>query len=811
MSDTGPDGSGVAEPVGLVRDLGLFDITMVGVGAMIGAGIFVLTGLAAGEAGPALILAFALNGVVTILTGMVYAELGSAIPEAGGGYLWVKEGMPAWNAFLAGWMSWFAHAVAGSLYALGFGSYIEFLLREFGSGTLFGLAGDPLHKLLAAGIAVVFVVINFRGVSETGSIGNVVTVGKIVILAVFVASGLWALAEHPEYIDKLTPFAPEGLTGVFIAMGLTYIAFEGYEIIVQAGEEVKNPRENIPKAVFLSLAIVIPIYMLVAFASLVAVNPETGEPTWQWLGHHAELGLAEAARQFMPFGTVLLLAGGLLSTMSALNATTFSSTRVSFAMGRDRNLPDPFGKIHETTRTPYIALLCSGSLIVAMAVSLPIHDVAAAADVMFLLLFLQVNVAVITIRKKYGDKLDYGYLIPFHPVLPIVNMVLISFLAVFMFRFSAIAWFFVLGWVGAGFVLYVTYASRREREKRATPVVFAAGPSREERFRIMVAVPPRSEDEALLEIGARLAGPRDGEVVLLHVEAVAPQTPLKAGRWRVPDARSRLDEEVAEIEERGVNARRVVRLAHKPADAIIDTAEEYNVEALLMGWRGRAGRVRRSGLHLGRNLDPVLRTTGTNAIVVQDKVTVPARRIVVPVAHPERAAFVFGLARCVLSDDAEAEVVALHVTPPCLDEEARATRIEEIENALAEPAPFDPEDLEEVRLEDRLRLEIVESGNVVQSIRRRSEDADLMIVGSSEESWIRRRPFGAGAYWAASGARCPVILVNQRTHPVKFSFQRFFQFFRELRTGEEEEAAVAAAQRKEGTNPVDPQDEDEEA
>lgn len=106
--------------VELSRDLSLFDITMIGVGAMIGAGIFVLTGIAAGAAGPALIVAFALNGIVAILTAMTYAEPGSAIPEAGGGYLWVKEGLPGPNTFLAGWMSWFDHAVAGSLYALGF-------------------------------------------------------------------------------------------------------------------------------------------------------------------------------------------------------------------------------------------------------------------------------------------------------------------------------------------------------------------------------------------------------------------------------------------------------------------------------------------------------------------------------------------------------------------------------------------------------------------------------------------------------------------------------------------------------------------
>ena len=111
------------QKVALSRDLGLFTITMIGVGGMIGAGIFVLTGIAAGVAGPALVLAFLLNGIVTTFTAMAYAELGSAFPEVGGGYLWVKEGLGGANGFLAGWMSWFAHAVAGSLYALAFGRF----------------------------------------------------------------------------------------------------------------------------------------------------------------------------------------------------------------------------------------------------------------------------------------------------------------------------------------------------------------------------------------------------------------------------------------------------------------------------------------------------------------------------------------------------------------------------------------------------------------------------------------------------------------------------------------------------------------
>ena len=116
----------------LSRDMGLFSVTMMGVGAMIGAGIFVLTGIAAGAAGPALVLVFLLNGFVALLTAMVYAELGSCFPDAGGGYLWIKEGLPQPMGFLSGWMSWFAHAVACSLYALGFGAYFGHVLHELG-------------------------------------------------------------------------------------------------------------------------------------------------------------------------------------------------------------------------------------------------------------------------------------------------------------------------------------------------------------------------------------------------------------------------------------------------------------------------------------------------------------------------------------------------------------------------------------------------------------------------------------------------------------------------------------------------------
>ena len=132
MSTSAPGNRPGTEEVRLSREMSGFSVTMIGVGAMIGAGIFVLTGIAAGVAGPGLLLAFGLNGIVTLFTAMAYAELGSCFHDAGGGYLWVKEGLPQPNGFLSGWMSWFAHAVACSLYALGFGAYFGHVLEGFG-------------------------------------------------------------------------------------------------------------------------------------------------------------------------------------------------------------------------------------------------------------------------------------------------------------------------------------------------------------------------------------------------------------------------------------------------------------------------------------------------------------------------------------------------------------------------------------------------------------------------------------------------------------------------------------------------------
>ncbi|HEX9973558.1 MAG TPA: amino acid permease, partial [bacterium] len=447
--------------VRLAREMSLMDATLIGVGAMIGAGIFVLIGIAAGVAGPALLITFALNGCIALLTAMSYAELGSCFHDAGGGYLWVKEGLPKWNGFLSGWMSWFAHAVACSLYALGFGAYFEHVFHEFAI-TLPQWGFFSPQKLLAAGAALLFAYINFRGASETGKVGNLVTIAKIIILLVFVSFGMELILRKGDWQTTFKPFMPNGWGGVFKAMGLTFIAFQGFEVIAQSSEEIKNPRKNIPRAVFLSLLIVVPIYFLVAISALGSVKP-VNMTAWDYLAQQKEIALVEVARHFFTGGGIMILVGGLISTMSALNATIYSSSRVAFAMGRDRNFPSIFSKVHSKNFTPHWGIMVSLVIIILMAVSLPIEDVASAADIMFLLLFLQVNVAMIRLRKKRPD-LDRGFKVPLFPYLSILGIILLLFLAIYMFNYSLIAWIVTTVWIIIGLSVYRGYAAGREVE-----------------------------------------------------------------------------------------------------------------------------------------------------------------------------------------------------------------------------------------------------------------------------------------------------------------------------------------------------------
>lgn len=725
---SGKSGSADGTHVTLSRDLGLLDITMIGVGAMIGAGIFVLTGLAAGHAGPGLILAFGLNGVIALIIGSAYAELGSCFPEAGGGYLWVKQGMSDVFGFLSGWMSWFAHAVACSLYALGFGSFAAELLK-LGFGEL------PYHEWWATGIgvlaAILFTFINFRGSSETGLVGNIVTSIKIFILLVLAGFGLVKIFGNPQPFAPYTPFLPEGSLGVFVAMGLTFIAFEGYEIIAQSGEEVKEPERNIPRAIFLSIAIAVAIYLLMAFVVLGALEAPAGQEVYQYLGTLGELGMAEAAGQFMPYGKVILLLAGLASTMSALNATIYSSSRVSFAMGRDGNLPRIFGRIHPITHTPHYGVFISGALIILMALTLPIEDVAASADIMFLLLFMMVCYSLITLRTRRPD-LDRRFMMPFFPYLPWLGIILCLLLSLTLFELSPIAWITTLVWIALGLLLYfgVSIKTQEKMADEERPILLEEVMA-PKGYSVMVPVSDIGQAHSLGQLGTLFASVHDGELFAMNVVRVPKAITMSEGQVFLRQGRGVLDAAIEEGQHHSVPVRTMIRLGRHVGQTIMDTARQRKSNLMILGWPGYTHSQKAA---FGTIIDLIGQNPPSDVAVVRFSRSwqAPTRILIPSRGAGPNAQLAFSLARDISTFYArqghDVQIQALHVKTPGYtgDFDLFWAQVETLGKKMG------------------LSIEAVEvsANSVVEGIVSASQEVDLLIMGASEQGILQQRLFG---------------------------------------------------------------------
>jgi len=568
------------ESSGLVRSLSLSQAIMIGVASMIGGAIFVLVGPGISAAGPALIIAFLLNGVITLFTALTYAELGSALPATGGGYKWVREGLPRPNSYLSGWMAWFAHTIAGSLYAVAFGTFLGHLLAS--AEIIDSSLGLPLEKIFAAIAIIIFTFINIRGSSHTGKVGSAITFSQLIIIGILIIAALAAMTlTNPNWPANFRDFFPNGTTGLVLAMGLTFIAFEGYEIIAQAGDEIKKPKKNIPKAILISLGIVVSVYVLFAFVFIGGLNPlQVEQPAWEFIGSFGELGIIEAAEYYLPFGALIVLAGGFVSTLAALNATTFAASRVSFAMGRNHDLPPMFNKLHKKYRTPYVSTICSGIVMMVLAMSFDLTMIALAASVMFLFLFVQVNAACITIRRLAKEKkLVYGFKTPFFPLIPVIGFASAAILSVYLLFSHPMSWVIAIVWILAGFLIYKLYTSKKEKEYHA-PLVFNQAPEERKEYRILVVFSKRTATR-LTKLAAAIADQKNGEISFLNVITVPKQTPLSFASKSGETGIGTFDKFKKSISH-SIRHRYFVRLSHDPTEAILATAEEQGINTMII-------------------------------------------------------------------------------------------------------------------------------------------------------------------------------------------------------------------------------------
>ncbi len=727
----------------LSRVLTLFQLVMMGAGMMIGAGVFVATGISIGEAGSGgIMIAFALNGLIAIFSAISFAELSSALPAAGGAYTYIKQAFGGSIGFISGWMNWFALAVAGSLYAITFSTYTIHLLKEIEMFSFFNAHLFLYEKILAVLVALVFIGINFKGVSETGKSSTYIAIAQTVTLGIIGIVGIAVALKNPEALNNFKPFVNEGAGNILIAMGFTYVGFEGFEVIGHAGEEAIDPKRNIPKAILYAVIIVVTTYLLVAFAAVIGAKP-VNESLVNYFATRGATGFADSIQHLFPFGGMLLVTfAAIFSSTSALNATIYSSTRVSFAMSRDGQLPKKLALISKKRKIPHIALICSSALILIVAATFDVEAVAAAADIMFLLIFLLINVSVIKIRKELGDELDYGFKMPLFPFIPLMALLAQLLLSFWLFNMQPISWFVIIGWITIGVGVYITYARKHSIEEN-TYKVFRNRAKVKEGFSVMVSVNDKEHAPTLLKIADGIASKRDGKIEIMNIIHVADTTPLRAGVKFLPD-RQKLLREIQIENKVTVPVKRIIRYSHNIPRAIVSVSKERGTDVMIIGWKGYNHAKKNE---MGSKVDKVIERIPTDLLVIKEGEK-PIQKIT-KILIPTNGGY-HSIMACELANDlvkiynAQVTIFNIHKGQEQVSRIKR--RLMPLKNYIEK---------------GNVNIKLKKSKYIVSEIVKEAKDYDLVIIGATEEAPWQQMIFGKIPTKIAIECSKTVILVKK--------------------------------------------------
>jgi len=356
-----------------------------GVGAMVGGGIFSVLGLAIGQAGHAAPLAFALGGVIALLTGYSYTRLGLAFHSDGGSFTYLEHAFRTRNiAGLGGWLLLAGYIGTMALYAYTFGIYGAALLGNMGRLPL-------THHLLASLVLLLFLWINLTGVKETGTAELLIVMVKVLILALFAVLGL----SHVQS-DHLLPFFDHGTGGLIMGAALIFVAYEGFELIPNAVNEMQDPQRNLGRGIFWSIAITIVIYVLVALVAVGNLTPEE-------VSRYKEYALAVAAKPFLgEWGFVLIGVAALFSTASAINATLFGTARLASVMASEESLPPAFAFRRLRSDIPWFSLVAITVVTLLFVNLADLTMISSFASSTFLLIFAAINLSAFRLRKAIG-------------------------------------------------------------------------------------------------------------------------------------------------------------------------------------------------------------------------------------------------------------------------------------------------------------------------------------------------------------------------------------------------------------------------
>jgi amino acid transporter len=734
------------------RSVGLLGATGVGIGAIVGGGVLVLVGAAFAATGPSAIAAFALNGVIAVLTAMTFAEMSTAFPESGGAYTFAKKVLSVRAAFGVGWVLWFAYIVAAVLYARGFAEFGVAMLRE-----LWHLTGSDAPSWSVGRRSVLALAVFACGgyalnlAARAAGGGQWATIGKLVVFAVLIAGGVWAFARRPvvDLGHHFSPFFANGASGLLEAMGITFIAVQGFDLIAAIAGEVENPGRTIPRAMLLSLGVALAIYLpLLLIVTTVGAGVGPREGITAMSVRNPETVMADAARNFLgPAGYWLVMIAAILSTLSALGASLLAASRVAHTMATDRTLPRVLATLHTVRATPVMATYAS--FLAAVAILFMIPDLAAAgaaAGLIFLVSFALAHWTAYLARRRSTEPVG-TFRTPWFPLIPVVGGVACAAMAVYQGVAVPAAGAITAVWLGLGGMLYVALFAQRAEVVDAAAEGQDPALARLRGRTPLVLVPVRNPEsaQALVAVASALAPREVGRVLLLSVMTRPEHPDADATRASLERTQVVLGEALQAALANGHSPEGLITAAPAPWEEIGRVARVHRCESLLVGLSelGRLGE---------GHLEGLLNRVECDVVVLRAPMgwqLEAARRIFVPIGgratHDElRARLLGSLERAV-----HAEIHFLRV----LDADAEDSACEDAERELYR--------LAEEETTRRPIVHVVRSSDVSRSVAELVNDDDLVILGLQRQG--KRKLFGRVALMIAGSTRCAAIMISRRS------------------------------------------------
>lgn len=437
-------------PSGLKKALGAFDLTMLGIGAIIGTGIFVLTGVAAAEhAGPALVLSFVIAAIACVFAALCYAEFASSVPVSGSAYTYSYATFGELAAWILGWDLVLEYGMAAAAVASGWSGYVQGLLNGFGihlptvlTGA-FNPAKGTIVDLPAVIITMVISCLLIQGIRESARINNIMVVIKVAVVLIFLAVGAFYVKP-----DNWTPFMPFGFSGVATGAATVFFAFIGFDAVSTAAEEVKNPQRNMPIGIILSLAICTILYILVSFVL-------TGIVPYQSLNVNNPVAFAlNYVHQDWIAGFISL--GAILGITTVLLVLLYGQARLFYSMSRDGLLPPLFSKVSAKRQTPLQSTLLVAVMVAVLSGFIPLDSLSKLTNIGTLFAFIVVSIGVVVLRVT-NPQLKRAFRVPLVPLVPILAVLFCGYL---LMSLPASTWIGFGIWLLIGLVIYFSYGYR---------------------------------------------------------------------------------------------------------------------------------------------------------------------------------------------------------------------------------------------------------------------------------------------------------------------------------------------------------------